>query len=87
MVKPLIKKQLTPCWDLAFAWLADEPHQHHRALPASILLAMMTTCFYWGWVYEAAVLGLAWSGICRIGEVLQACRSDPGATFGFGPRE
>lgn len=29
--RPLIKKQLAPAWDLAFAWLADEPHAHHPA--------------------------------------------------------
>lgn len=75
MLKPLIKKLMTPSWDIAFAWLADEPHQHHPALPVSTLLAMMALCLYWGWIYEACVLGMTWSGILHIGEVLQAvCR-------------
>ena len=76
MTRPLLKKQLTPAWDLCFAWLANEPHQHHPALPASILLAMLTIALYWGWPYEAAVLALTWAGVCRIGEVLQATRDD-----------
>ena len=76
MLKPLIKKQLTPAWDLAFAWLSDEPHEHHPALPASVLLAILSVALCWGWVYEAAVLSLAWAGILRIGEVLQAYRGD-----------
>eukprot|EP00435_Cladocopium_sp_Y103_P057938 s1879_g20.t1 len=76
MTRPLLKKQLTPAWDLCFAWLANEPHQHHPAMPASILLAMLTAALYWGWPYEAAVLALAWTGVCRIGEVLQAKRED-----------
>eukprot|EP00438_Fugacium_kawagutii_P004823 Skav226390 [mRNA] locus=scaffold1631:67277:74756:+ [translate_table: standard] len=76
MTKPLLKKQLTAAWDLAFAWLGDEPHEHHPALPVSVLLAMMTLSLYWGWVYEACVLGATWAGVMRIGEFLQACRKD-----------
>ena len=33
-------------------------------------------CTRWGWPFEAAVLALAWAGVCRIGEVLQASRDD-----------
>ena len=42
MLKPSVKRQLTSAWDVAFAWLVDEPHQHHPALPLSALLAMLT---------------------------------------------
>eukprot|EP00438_Fugacium_kawagutii_P033672 Skav204069 [mRNA] locus=scaffold3:515457:529911:- [translate_table: standard] len=48
-LRPIVKKQLTAAWDLAFAWLVDEPHQHHPALPASVLLAMMSLAICWGW--------------------------------------
>ena len=74
--RPLIKKQLAPAWDLAFAWLADEPHAHHPALPLSVLLAMLSTCILWGWPLEAGILALTWNGILRIGETLQAQRKD-----------
>ncbi len=74
--RPLIRKQLAPAWDLAFAWLADEPHQHHPALPLSVVLAVLTTCLWWGWPLEAAIFALAWNGILRIGEVLMSLRKD-----------
>eukprot|EP00435_Cladocopium_sp_Y103_P053973 s1965_g17.t1 len=74
--RPAIKKQLTGAWDLCFAWLADEPTQHHPALPLSVLLAMMSLALLWGWPVEASLFGLAWAGILRIGEVLMAKRDD-----------
>ena len=70
---------MATAWDVAFAafaWLVDEPHQHHPALPLSALLAMLTVALSWGWAYAAAVLSLAWAGILRIGEALQSSRSD-----------
>lgn len=70
---PPIKRQLAPAWDLAFAWLCDEPHRHHPALPASVLLAVALT---WGWCLEAGILALTWNGILRIGETLMAQRKD-----------
>eukprot|EP00435_Cladocopium_sp_Y103_P050220 s698_g15.t1 len=87
--RPLIRRQLTSAWDLAFCWLADEPHQHHPALPLSIMAAMVTTALSWGWPYEAAVIMISWVGIMRIGEVLCATRRDlvlptdaaPGTSF------
>ena len=74
--RPLIRKQLTGAWDLAFAWLADEPHSHHPALPVSVLLSLMTVCITWGWATEAAIFGLTWAGLLRIGETLLAKRGD-----------
>ena len=74
--RPSIKKQLTMAWDLAFAWLADEPFEHHPALPLSILLAMLSVALMWGWPTEAAILSMTWAGILRIGETLMATRSD-----------
>ena len=67
--RPLIKKQLTAAWDLAFCWLSDEPHQHHPAMPRSVLLAACSLSLMWGWPYVASVLCVGWSGIMRIGEV------------------
>ena len=72
----MIRKQLAPAWDVAVAWLADEPRHHHPALPLSVLLAALTTCLWWGWPLEAAVFALAWNGILRIGEVLLSKRKD-----------
>eukprot|EP00438_Fugacium_kawagutii_P012665 Skav215620 [mRNA] locus=scaffold666:640257:644840:- [translate_table: standard] len=87
--RPLVKRQLTSAWDLAFAWLADEPHQHHPAMPLSVLASMASVSILWGWPHVAAVLLLAWTGVMRIGEVLSATRAElvlpcdaaPGTTF------
>ena len=74
--RPQIKKQLTQAWDYAFSWVADEPFGHHPAMPAGILIALMSLSLLWGWPQVAAAFGLAWAGVLRIGEVLQATRSD-----------
>ncbi len=87
--RPIIRKQLTEAWDLAFAWLADEPFQHHPAMPLTIMLSMVAVALLWGWPLEASVIALTWSGILRVGEVLMAQRSDlilptdmaPGSSF------
>ena len=42
-VRPAVRKMLAPAWDLAFAWLADEPYQHHQAMPISIY----SMCYIW----------------------------------------
>ena len=76
-------------WDLAFAWVADEPVNHHPALPKSILLAIAGLAFLWGWPLEACIFLLSWTGLLRIGEAICATRGDlvlprdsaPGTSF------
>ena len=85
----MIRRQLTAAWDLAFVWLSDEPHDHHPAMPISVMAALVSVALTWGWAHEAAVILLGWTGIMRIGKVLAACRSElilpcdavPGTTF------
>ena len=87
--RPLIRRQLTAAWDLAFVWLSDEPRQHHPAMPISVMVALVAVALCWGWAHEAAVILLGWTGILRIGEVLAATRRElvlpvdavPGTTF------
>ena len=87
--RPLIRRQLVSAWDLAFQWLADEPHAHHPAMPLSVMTAMVTVAIHWGWPMEAAVILLGWTGVMRIGEVLASRRKDlvlpvdaaPGTSF------
>ena len=74
--RPLLRRQMAQAWDLAFAWLQDEPHQHHPALPQSILLSMLSTALLWGWPVVAAILSMTWAGVMRIGEVVYATRRD-----------
>ena len=36
------RRQLQAAWDLAFSWLALEPGSHHIAMPAVVLLALLS---------------------------------------------
>eukprot|EP00435_Cladocopium_sp_Y103_P016191 s1218_g4.t1 len=74
--RPILRKNVGSAWDLAFNWVVDEPHEHHAALPASILIAVVALALLWGWAKEAALLALAWTGVLRIGEVFAATRAD-----------
>lgn len=76
MIRPILKKQLGGAWDIAFSWLLDEPYEHHPALPASILISLVTIGLLWGWPRESALFSLGWAGLLRVGEILNAKRSD-----------
>ena len=73
---PSVRRQLQEPWDLAFSWLALEPYTHHVPMPLVLLLATLSTCLLWGWVKEAGIFALAWGGLLRIGEAVQARRAD-----------
>ncbi|CAE7398354.1 folD [Symbiodinium sp. CCMP2592] len=73
---PSVRRQLQGAWDLAFTWLALEPHSHHVPMPLVLLLASLSCCLLWGWLREAGIFALAWGGILRIGEATSASRSD-----------
>ncbi|OLP96890.1 hypothetical protein AK812_SmicGene20848 [Symbiodinium microadriaticum] len=73
---PKVRRLLQPAWDLAFSWKREEPGRHHAALPWQVLLSLVAAAFTWGWPRVAAALALAWGGLLRIGEVLQAVRAD-----------
>ena len=74
--RPLLRRSLQQAWDLAFMWGSFEPTEHHVAMPYQILLALISVMLIWGWRREAACLALSWGALLRIGEVLQAVRSD-----------
>eukprot|EP00438_Fugacium_kawagutii_P027393 Skav208440 [mRNA] locus=scaffold1952:165682:170177:- [translate_table: standard] len=74
--RPALRRRIPAVWDLAFNWVVDEPHEHHTAMPLSVMLAFTSLALMWGWPRDAGVIALAWTGVCRIGEVLDALRSD-----------
>ena len=84
-----LRRQLGTAWDLAFAWVADEPASHHPAMPKTVLLALSTLAMLWAWPVEAGIFLLTWTGLMRIGETLNAYRRDlilprdaaPGTSF------
>ena len=74
--EPLLRRSLQPAWDLAFAWMREEPHTNHVAMPWQLLLAAIATALIWGWPRVAGILALTWGGVLRIGEALAAKRAD-----------
>lgn len=74
MLSDAIRRNLGLACDLAFTWQADEPREHHVAMPVSVLLAVCGLALLWGWPVEAAVFALTWSGLLRIGETIAATR-------------
>eukprot|EP00435_Cladocopium_sp_Y103_P062657 s123_g24.t1 len=74
--KPVIRRQLQEAWNLAFAWVRDEPSVHHLAMPWQILLAAISVCLTWGWLDMAGLMALTWGALLRVGEVVQATRKD-----------
>lgn len=74
--RSVLRKQVSAAWDLAFNWVTDEPHEHHAALPVSIMLACTTLAILWGWLREGALIAMTWTGVLRVGEVLSALRAD-----------
>ena len=45
-------------------------------MPLSVLLAISSLALLWGWVREACVTLMSWTGLLRIGEVFSAVRDD-----------
>lgn len=72
--RPRVRRMLQQAWDLAYAWVRQEPPSPHVALPCQALLSMIATAFYWGWSREAGILALSWGGLTRIGEAFAATR-------------
>ena len=79
-----MRRSLQPAWDLAFAWLREEPHSHHVALPWQILVSAISMALVWGWPRVAGILALTFGAVLRIGKAFAARRSDlllPGDVF------
>ena len=74
--KPALKRQVQEAWNLAFAWIRDEPSVHHIAMPWQILLVCLSVCLTWGWLDMAGMLAISWGSLLRVGEFLQALRKD-----------
>ena len=67
---------MSPAWQLISQWEEVQPVQHRQPLPEILFRAMFVVSLLLGWKRWAATLLLAFEGIARIGEVLQATRAD-----------
>ena len=71
-LKPSLRRQVQGAWDLAYTWLAEEPYEHHTAMPAQVIIAVLSTCLLWGWIKEAGIFALCWGALLRAGEAVKA---------------
>ena len=67
---------MAPAWQVISQWEEVQPLQHRQPLPEVLFRAMFVVSLLLGWKRWAATLLLAFEGIARIGEVLQATRAD-----------
>ena len=74
--RPILRRSLQQAWDLCAMWSSFEPVEHHRAMPAQVLLGVLATCLVWGWTREAAFFAMCWGMLLRPGELLTAYRRD-----------
>ena len=74
--KPPLRRLVQSAWDLGYTWRKVEPSVHHIAMPAVVLLAVLSTCFAWGWTRLAGCFALMWGGLLRPGELTNATRDD-----------
>ena len=74
--RPVLRRSLQGAWDLGYAWVKAEPSQHHVAMPAPVLCAMVALAISWGWLPLAGCLALCWGALLRPGELICACRRD-----------
>ena len=56
--------------------MAKEPATHHVAMPPVVLLALLCTCLFWGWLREAGIFAMSWGGLLRIGEAIATTRQN-----------
>ena len=73
-IRPSLRRQMQGAWDLGYAWMRQEPSQHHLAMPGVVLLSMITTALMWGWVSFAGCLALGWGSLLRPGEIFNMQR-------------
>ena len=74
--RPLLRRSLQQAWDLAFMWGSYEPAEHHVAMPFQVIIALISSAWFWGWQREAAVFALTWGALLRTGELLASRRAD-----------
>ena len=72
--KPSLRRNLQQTWSLAFGWQHNEPGAHHIAMPAQVLLCLLSISLMWGWTRIAGCLALGFGGLCRAGEIIAATR-------------
>ena len=75
-LKPAVRRMLQGAWDLGYAWVREEPGNHHIAMPHQVTLAMISVSLMWGWIRLAGIIALGFAALLRPGELIALVRSD-----------
>ena len=87
-----LRHQLPEAWDFSSRWESLQPVIHRTPMPEALMKSMVSLAILSGWYRWAAVVLIAFEGVMRIGDVLQATRSclllpddmlEPEADYGF----
>ncbi len=73
---PLIKPFMAAAWQVLTRWENIQPLVHRQPLPEVIFRAAFVIALMWKWRRWAATLTVAFEGLGRIGEALNAYRRD-----------
>ena len=73
---PLIKPYMAPAWQVLTRWESLQPLVHRVPLPEVIFRAALVIALMWKWHRWAGTLTVAFEGLGRIGEALNARRRD-----------
>jgi hypothetical protein len=75
-VVPTARPLMRPAWDMVTRWERLEPVQHRPPVPEPLLHAMCAVAASWRWTGWCALTLACFYGICRVGELQSAKRSD-----------
>lgn len=74
-VSSAVRPYMVSAWSLVSRWELAEPVQHRPPAPEPLVRAMATLALAWGWPNVATSILVCFYGLCRMGEILSAYRS------------
>lgn len=73
---PSERHLVSESWTLLRKWEVIQPATHRPPLPKVVLDAMLAIALSWGWLRWSAITALSFHGAMRVGEPINARRSD-----------
>ena len=74
--RPGLRAHTSSAWLLVSRWEVAEPMQHRPPLPEPVVEALISLSICWRWPKCGCCILMAFYGICRIGEVVNAAGED-----------
>ena len=73
---PLVRPYMSTAWLVVSRWELAEPVVHRVPVPEPLVRAAACLGLAWGWPEFAVTILFCFYGICRIGEILKASRTE-----------